>query len=464
MTDVVVDEIDDFDDDPVVREDVERPARWPTTQGVGGIRLSPYIPHVPFAKQHAFLMLAVEEAFYGGAAGGGKSDALLMAPLQFIDVPGYAALILRRTYEDLKLPGALIPRAAEWFGPTDARWSALDKTWYVPNGGSLTFGYLEHDKDLMRYASAELQCIVMDESTHMSEHRYRTMFGRLRRPSGVSRRRAALDGLTLDRVPLRMRTGANPGGVGHVFHKRRFVDKETRKPGVIYIPARAEDNPHIDLVSYEAALRKQFPTEWRRMRFGDWEVRDPGELFDKTRIGLVERPFSREDRNIERVRYWDMAGTEVKAGEDPDWAVGLRLALNKETGDWCVEHVVRLRAAPSVVQAKMSETARRDGTDVPIVVEQEPGSEGKHFIDFLRKHTLRGYNVRGDKVTDPKNTRIALLEPIVNGGDVTVVNATWTDDFIDEIDAWPNVEHDDQVDAFAGAHRHITRPKARLRA
>src|SRR3989337_968646 len=77
-------------------------------------RLTPYIPHRPTPKQSAFLILPHREAFYGGAAGGGKSDALLMGALQYVDVPGYAALILRRTFTDLAKAEALIPRSLEW--------------------------------------------------------------------------------------------------------------------------------------------------------------------------------------------------------------------------------------------------------------------------------------------------------------------------------------------------------------
>ena len=73
-----------------------------------------YIPHVPTPKQSAFLLLNCKEAFYGGAAGGGKSDALLMCGLQYVDVKGYSGIIFRKTYADLVKPGALIDRAKDW--------------------------------------------------------------------------------------------------------------------------------------------------------------------------------------------------------------------------------------------------------------------------------------------------------------------------------------------------------------
>lgn len=74
-----------------------------------------------FPKQAAFLVLPHLEAFYGGAAGPGKSDDLLMAALQFVDSSNYAALLLRRTYADLALPGALMDRSHMWLDPSDAR-------------------------------------------------------------------------------------------------------------------------------------------------------------------------------------------------------------------------------------------------------------------------------------------------------------------------------------------------------
>ena len=93
---------------------------------------SRYIPHRPTTKQAAFLALTEREALYGGAAGGGKSDALLMAALMFADVPGYAAILFRRTFADLALPQALMARAHEWLQGTDAHWNERDKTWTFP--------------------------------------------------------------------------------------------------------------------------------------------------------------------------------------------------------------------------------------------------------------------------------------------------------------------------------------------
>jgi hypothetical protein len=89
-----------------------------------------------------FLLLNNEEALYGGAAGGGKSDAMLMAALQYVDVPGYNAILFRRTFQDLALPESLMDRSLQWLGGSDAKWNSSTHTWTFPSGARLAFGYL----------------------------------------------------------------------------------------------------------------------------------------------------------------------------------------------------------------------------------------------------------------------------------------------------------------------------------
>lgn len=238
-----------------------------------GVRLL-YSPHRPEPPQHAFLWLNTLEALYGGAAGGGKSDALLMAAMQYVDVPGYAALLLRRTYQDLSLPGALMDRAHAWLASTDARWSGDTFRWTFPSGASLSFGYLQTSVHRYRYASAEFQFIGFDELTQFPEADYRFLFSRLRRPSDLDPDNA------LARVPLRMRAASNPGGQGHEWVLRRYIertpdpddpdDTPERARRRVFIPAKLDDNPHVDAESYRAALRSMTVLERKRLEEGDW--------------------------------------------------------------------------------------------------------------------------------------------------------------------------------------------------
>lgn len=245
-----------------------------------------YTPHDPEPPQTAFLLLGdlgVTEAFYGGAAGGGKSDTLLAGALQYVDVPAYAAILFRRTFTDLNLPGALIPRSKDWLMGSDARWNERDYRWTFPSGASLSFGYMQTSNDKFRYQSAEFQYVGFDELTHFDEADYLFMFTRLRKPSGLA------DDHPLAHVPLRMRSASNPGGRGHKWVKRRFIDRlpnpddpqdtPAKARRRIFIPARLEDNPHIDQESYKTNLNVVDPELRAQMLDGDWDAGGTGDVF-----------------------------------------------------------------------------------------------------------------------------------------------------------------------------------------
>jgi hypothetical protein len=170
---------------------------------------NPFIPIEPTEPQAVFLTLTCLEALYGGAAGGGKSVALLAAALQFVEVPEYSAILFRRTFADLSLPGALIPMSHSWLSGTDAVWDAQRHQWNFPSGATLAFGYIDTENDHYRYQGAEFQFIGFDELTQFREMQYRYMMSRLRRPEGMT-------------LPLRVRAASNPGGIGHEWVRDRF--------------------------------------------------------------------------------------------------------------------------------------------------------------------------------------------------------------------------------------------------
>lgn len=248
-----------------------------------------YSPHTPTPPQAAFLKLGdlgVRDALYGGAAGGGKSDALLMAALQYVDVPGYAAIILRKTFADLSLPGAIMDRAKTWLAGTDARWNDRDSRFTFPSTATLSFGYLQHANDRYRYASAEFQFIAFDELTQFPKPDFTFLFSRLRRPSGVA------DDNPLAKVPLRMRAASNPGGIGHEWVKDRYIirkpdpddpeDTAARARSRIFIGAKLHDNPHVDQKAYIQNLQELDPFLRQQMLDGDWDADEPGDwVYDR---------------------------------------------------------------------------------------------------------------------------------------------------------------------------------------
>ena len=225
----------------------------------------PFCPHTPHPKQREFLSLDCLEALYGGAAAGGKSDALLMAALMYVDLSGYSALILRRTFKELDLTGAIMDRARSWLvGRPGVQWSEVDKRFTFPSGATLTFGYCSSYADAQQYKSAEFQFIGIDELTDWEERTYTFLFSRLRKLTGVA-------------IPLRMRGATNPGGIGHEWVKARFVKNEAGKPTQPFVPARLDDNEHADRDSYLMSLSKLDDEQQRQYRDGEW-ILDPSGL------------------------------------------------------------------------------------------------------------------------------------------------------------------------------------------
>jgi predicted phage terminase large subunit-like protein len=403
---------------------------------------NPYIPHDPTSKQAEFLLNDVRESLFGGAAGGGKSDALLMAALQYVDEPNYAAILFRRTYKDLSLPGALMDRAHDWLDGTDARWKESEKTWVFPSGATVTFAYLASENDKYNYQGSEYQFVGFDELTQFEESQYRYLFSRLRRLKG-------------SKIPIRARVASNPGGRGHEWVKQRFIVEGLEK-GRIFVPAKLEDNPYLDTEEYEEMLKELDPVTREQLRHGDWNIRTDGKKFKREWFKVVEDYPS----DLKMVRYWDLAATEPKKDtDDPDWTSGC--LMGEKGGQYWIIDVTRTRSTPKNVETLISNTALMDGREVEIHMEQEPGSSGVNTIDHYQRNVLRGFAFYGDRVTGKKEVRANPLSSAAEAGNVFLVRGTYINDFLDEMLGFPYGAHDDQVDSASGAFSKLFRPKER---
>lgn len=389
-----------------------------------------YIPHYPTEKQTEFLLLRETEALYGGAAGGGKSDALLMAALQFVEVPNYAAILFRRSYTDLALPGALMDRANQWLQGSDARWIDKNKTWLFPSGATLTFGYLENENDKYRYQSSEFQFIGFDELTQFTESQYLYLFSRRRR-------------LKESKIPIRMRAASNPGGVGHEWVKNRF--NVLGKGGKKFVSALLDDNPYIDQEEYEKSLNELDHITRAQLRYGNWEVNPDSSLFQREWFEIVDD----YPRDSQAVRCWDLAATEPKRCKDPDYTAGCLMVM--KNGIYYIVDMKRIRQSPLRVEQLIRQTAELDGRAVPIFMEQEPGSSGVNTIDRYAREVLAGFTFIGVRSTGSKVLRASPLSSAAEHGNVKLVRGQWNQYFLDEIEAFPNGAHDDQVDAASFA-------------
>jgi len=405
-------------------------------------RLNEYIPITPTPQQRAFLLLECREAFYGGAAGPGKSWGLLAAALQYVDVPNYRAIILRRQLEDLRLPGNLIDIAHEWLGGTDAVWHEAKHYWKFPSGAELHFGHMEHERDRFKYKGTRWHFVGIDELTQFTEIMYTYMLTRLRKVKG-------------DPIPVRLRGGSNPGDEGHEWVRERFVDPRPEgRTNQIYIPATMLDNPHLDVEDYLKGFEGVDPITRQQLVDGDWSAREGGGKFKREWLRFVDEAPA----GIEAVcRGWDLAATEKKPGKTPDWTVGLSLA--KVDRNYYVLDVVRLQGTPLTVDKVLLQTTQMDGEMhgemLEVAIEQEGGASGvKAAGDYVT--LLAGYDVHAERPKVSKKLRANPVSAQAEAGFLYVVRGPWNKKFVEELEAFPNGSNDDQVDALSLAFGRLT--------
>lgn len=331
------------------------------------------IPHKPQQKQAEFLGLTELEALYGGAAGGGKSDCLLMDALRYAHVPGYACILFRRTHTDAMLPQALMERCRAWLMNTAARWDDRNKRYVIPTGqgtSTVAFGYMDSKNDRYRYQSAEFQRIYFDELTQFENVQYTFMFSRLRRAEGIP-------------VPLAMRAATNPGGVGEKWVYERFLNPETRLKDAVFIPAKLEDNRYIDKEEYIKSLQKMDSRTLRQLLDGQWLVPISGRMFPIEADHIIEE--LPDDWDSATVDY--CLGIDLGTREDrPTTAFVLNAVRDDEDMIYTLESEAFAGLAPGEISDIAKAYSERYG-HMDIVV--DAGGLGKGYIlDMQQRHGI----------------------------------------------------------------------------
>ncbi len=238
------------------------------------LRLSP--------KQYAFVKSDCDETLFGGAAGGGKSYALVADALLYaLRYAGSRQLLLRRTFPELRR--SLIQTSLSLYPRRAARYLASQNRWEFVNGSSVEFGFCAAEGDVGIYQSAEYDCLRFDELTHFSEYQYLYLLSRLRGANGF---------------PKQVKAATNPGSVGHAWVKRRFV--EPAPPGerfcregrsFLFVPAKVQDNRFLmeSDPDYPRRLALLPELERRALLEGDWDL-FAGQFFPEYRRDLHGMP------------------------------------------------------------------------------------------------------------------------------------------------------------------------------
>ncbi len=426
--------------------------------------------------QTRFLALACFEVLYGGAAGGGKSLGGVIGALRRVGRGfgrNYKALLLRREFPEIE--STLLPEMEKYYPLLGGRYRSQKKYWVFPEGERIYLGHAQHAEDIKRYLGTEWQYLFFDELTTFERTQYIYAISRLRSSHGI---------------PVFVRSGTNPGqGSGHEWVFERWapwlnpehpiqaapeqilyfvrdadavehcVPRGTRDYegnlalGRTFIPALSTDNPSLS-PSYRRILDELDPVTRAQLKHGNWLIKPGRGLYYKRPwLSVVDAAPARAIR----VRYWDKAATQ----DGGDWTVGVRLAMPTDRefrGLYFIEDVKRERGSPRVVENLVMATAREDGLDVTIGVPEDPGQAGKFEADYyLRELGSKGYTVRARRETGDKISRQNPVSAQAEAGNLKVVRGPWNKVFLDELEAFPEGAHDDDVDSLSGAFAMLTR-------
>ena len=259
--------------------------------------------------QTQYLASSEREVLYGGAAGGGKSYATLADPLRDLNNPDFSGLLVRHTTEELR---ELIQKSQDLYPKAipGIKWSERKSQWTTPRGGRLWMSYLDKDTDVMRYQGQAFNYVAFDELTQwQSSYGWNYMRSRLRSSS--------------KELGLYMRATTNPGGPGHSWVKKMFIDpapsntpfwatdietgetlsypKGHSRAGEPlfkrrFIPASLFDNPHLaESGDYEAMLLSLPEHQKKQLLEGNWDVNEGAAFPEFNRNIHVVEPFEIPD-------------------------------------------------------------------------------------------------------------------------------------------------------------------------
>jgi predicted phage terminase large subunit-like protein len=432
--------------------------------------------------QTEFLRTAADICIYGGAAGGGKTVGLILEPLRHVGrVANFTAVFFRRTTPQITNPGGLWDESQNFYPRLGGTPHLGAREWRWPRAGKIKFSHLQFETTVYDWQGAQIALICFDELTHFTAHQFFYMVSRNRSTCGVKPYIRATcnpdadswvaDFLAwwIDRetgLPIPERAGVVRYFI-RVAEKLVWADKpeelmqDLPPPGdlppgielpraisVTFIPAKVFDNPALLQVNpeYLAWLLSLPLLERERLLSGNWKIRPAAGLYFKREWCAV---VDEVPADLDVVRYWDLAATEKTEFNDPDWTVGIKLGRDKNGGYWLLD-MVRGRANPGDIDRLLLNTATQDSNRVRVGFGKDPGQAGKsqalHLVRALSGFTVVAAPESGDKLT-----RFGPFSSQCRAGNVKIRRGSWNEELFRVLEGFPELAHDDEVDACSGA-------------
>lgn len=426
-------------------------------------------------KQLDFLKCPADCAVYGGAAGGGKSFAIILDALRGVQDSSFNAVLFRRTYPMLRLPGGLIDRSRQIYSRFNfGEFNISTNEWTFPSGAKIVFRHLQHEKNVYDYQGAEFSCAYFDELTHFPEQAWDYLSSRMRSPNGqllpymrgttnpdADSWVARLIDWWIDEdsgYPIEERSGLLRWFIrdgGETVWASDPDDLALKYPDLIprsftFIPAKLSDNPILleGDPGYRAALQAMHPVERERLLGGNWKVRlESGTYFQRKWFEIVDTI----PEGSVFVRFWDLAATDATVSKKACYTAGVLMAYDGTT--YTIVDVIAEKYAPDRVYKLLKETAIADGKSVPVRWEEQPAAAGK-FVNYELVELLDGYDATWQSIKGAKIDRALPWARQASIGRVKVLGRDWTDRVLNWFAQFPS-EGADVVDAVSGAYREL---------
>lgn len=426
--------------------------------------------------QEAFLSSPADIAIYGGAAGGGKTWALLMEPLRHISNANFGAVFFRRNTVQIRNEGGLWDESLKLYPALGADPVAHTLDWKFPTGAKISMRHLEYDKTVLDWQGSQIPLICFDELTHFSAYQFWYMLSRNRSMSGVRPYvRASTNpdpdswvaefiswwidqstGLAIPERSGRIRWFVREGETIHWADDPAELARFTM-PGpdgqpvpippksVTFISAKLTDNKALMQANpeYQANLLALSTIERERLLGGNWKVRPVGGMLDPKWWQYYTAPPALEYRTI-------YADTAQKTGTQNDYSViqcwgksrgGQAVLLDQIRGKW--------EAPELLVQARAFWSKHKPGPAPLRAFKVEDKVSGTGLIQTLKREGIPMLAIQRDR---DKVTRAYDAAPMIESGNVLLPrDAPWLSDLLAEATTFPNGAHDDQLDPLFDA-------------
>lgn len=423
--------------------------------------------------QTKFLKCSADICIYGGAAGAGKTFAILLEPIFHLHIPHFGAVIFRRNSTMVRNQGGLWDTSMQIYSNPILKGNPKETTleWDFPTPSTVKFAHLQYESDVLSWQGAQIPLIIFDELTHFTRTQFFYMMSRNRSTCGIK--------------PY-IRATTNPDSESWV---REFIDWWIDPETGIAIPDRSgkirwfiqindeliwADTKSELLEKYPSSLPKSFTfisasifdnqkllavdpgylanlhalprVERERLLNGNWNIKpSAGLYFQKGYFEVVEAV----PQTIQSVRYWDRAATRKTENNDPDYTVGIKIVKDSNNIIYIVD-MIRIQETPLKVQTTIKNAAIQDGIRTQIGIEEDPGQAGVADAEHLTR-ILQGFYVKRNRVMKDKVTRALPVSAQAEAGNIKVLKAKWNEDFFKELENFPEGKHDDIVDALSGA-------------